>query len=50
LTSSGRRSFVQCTNHYSILGGLLYKRGFDGIFLRCFKTHESSKAIQEVHD
>ncbi|KAH9320934.1 hypothetical protein KI387_015573, partial [Taxus chinensis] len=50
LTSNGRRSFVQRANRYTILGGLLYKRGFDGILLRCLKTHESSKAIQEVHD
>ncbi|KAH9329251.1 hypothetical protein KI387_001359, partial [Taxus chinensis] len=50
LTPNGRRSFVQRANRYTILGGLLYKRGFDGILLRCLKTHESSKAIQEVHD
>ncbi|KAH9321260.1 hypothetical protein KI387_015899, partial [Taxus chinensis] len=50
LTSNGRRYFILRANHYTILGGILYKRGFDGILLWCLKTPESSKAIQEVHD
>ncbi|KAH9332100.1 hypothetical protein KI387_043681 [Taxus chinensis] len=50
LTPNGRRYFILRANHYTILGGILYRRGFDGNLLRCLKTLESSKAIQEVHD
>ncbi|KAH9318899.1 hypothetical protein KI387_020668, partial [Taxus chinensis] len=50
LISNGRISFILCANRYTILGGILYKCGFDGILFRCLKTLESSKAIQEVHD
>ncbi|KAH9293832.1 hypothetical protein KI387_040964, partial [Taxus chinensis] len=50
LIPNGRRSFILRANRYTILGGILYKRDFDGILLRCLKSLEASKAIQEVHD
>lgn len=33
-----------------MLGGLLYKRGFDGLLLRCLSTTEIPYTIKEVHD
>ncbi|KAH9306145.1 hypothetical protein KI387_010549, partial [Taxus chinensis] len=50
LTSTGKRTFLKRVSRYVVMGGLLYKRGFDGILLRCLTDAEVTYTIQQVHD
>ena len=34
---------------YILYGGQLYKRSYDGIYLRCLKKEEAKKVIEEIH-
>ena len=37
-------------SHYTLVFGDLYRKGLDGILLRCLELEESKKALAEVHD
>ncbi|KAH9291841.1 hypothetical protein KI387_042973, partial [Taxus chinensis] len=50
LTCNGQRAFLKRASRYVIMGGLLYKCGFDGILLRCLTSSEIPYTIKEVHD
>ncbi|KAH9312597.1 hypothetical protein KI387_027632, partial [Taxus chinensis] len=49
-TSTGKRAFLKHVSRYVVMGRLLYKRGFDGILLRCLIGAEVTHTIQQVHD
>ena len=34
---------------YILFGGKLYRRSYDGIYLRCLKKEETEKVMEEVH-
>lgn len=48
LSHSVKQSCMQRITRYVIIGSILYKCSFDDILLRCLKSHESTKAIEEV--
>ncbi|KAH9306712.1 hypothetical protein KI387_011116, partial [Taxus chinensis] len=50
LTSNGKRAFLKSVSCYVVMGGLLYKRGFYGILLRCLTGAEVTYTIQQIHD
>ncbi|KAH9323722.1 hypothetical protein KI387_018361, partial [Taxus chinensis] len=50
LSSNSKCSFLKSVSRYVVMGGLLYKRGFDGILLRCLTGAEVTYTIQQVHD
>ncbi|KAH9296930.1 hypothetical protein KI387_028612, partial [Taxus chinensis] len=47
LTRNGQRAFLKKVSHYVILGGLLYKHGFDGILLQCLTSSKIPYTIKE---
>ena len=50
LTKSAKKAFKLWASHYCILGDVLYRRGFDGILLRCLEWAYSQIAISAAHD
>ena len=42
--------FIQHTSLFTLLGSILYRRGYDGTLLRCLNSDEANLAIKEVHD
>lgn len=50
LTRNGQCTFLKKVSHYVIMGGLLYKRGFNGILLQCLTISKIPYTIKEVHD
>ena len=43
------RSIRMMAIQYILCGGQLYRRSYDGVYLRCLKQEEAEKVIEEVH-
>lgn len=50
LTKSTKKMFKLKASHYSILGYVLYYRGFYGILLRCLERVDSQISISCAHN
>ncbi|KAH9330198.1 hypothetical protein KI387_002306, partial [Taxus chinensis] len=50
ISRSEKQSLIRQIAHYTLLGGTLYRRGYDGNLLRCLDVPESIQAIKEVHE
>ena len=35
---------------YQIMNGLLFRKNYDGVFLRCLDKEDASNVVKEVHD
>ncbi|XP_058746121.1 uncharacterized protein LOC131618991 [Vicia villosa] len=45
-----RKTLKRLSAKFFIAGGVLYKRNFDSVLLRCVDRHEAAKIMQEVHE
>ncbi|XP_058741390.1 uncharacterized protein LOC131613761 [Vicia villosa] len=45
-----RKTPKRLSSKFFLVGGVLYKRNFDSVLLRCVDRHEAAKIIQEVHE
>jgi len=50
MTKTERRCFKQKCAKYTLLGDILYKRGYEGILLRCLEPNEIPLALSQAHD
>lgn len=50
MTKAERRCFKQKCAKYTLLGDILYKRGYEGILLRCLEPNEIPLALSQAHD
>lgn len=48
-SKSDRRALKELAQRYTIVGGQLYKRSFQGVLLRCVDAEEASHIIYEAH-
>eukprot|EP01018_Ginkgo_biloba_P006265 Gb_03991 [translate_table: standard] len=44
-----RKTFTQCASCFTLLGGTLYHRDYDGTLLRCLDLEEANLVVKEVH-
>ncbi|XP_058766815.1 uncharacterized protein LOC131640439 [Vicia villosa] len=44
-----RKTLKRLSAKFFLAGGVLYKRNFDSVLLRCVDGHEAAKIMQEVH-
>lgn len=44
------RSVKQQALNYALIDGILYRRGKDGLLLRCVIDQEAEKIVFQVHD
>jgi hypothetical protein len=49
MSSKERRTLKMKTNHYVPIFGVLFRRNFDGVLLRCLDHSKSRQIIQEFH-
>ena len=35
---------------YQIIDGVLFRKNYDGVFLRCLEQEDASKGVKELHD
>ena len=35
---------------YQIIEGVLFRKNYDGVFLRCLEHEDASKVVKELHD
>ena len=35
---------------YQIIDGVLFRKSYDGVFLRCLEQEDASKVVKELHD
>ena len=49
-TDVNKRTIQRMAIGYVLDGEILYKRGSDQTLLRCIKSHEAKKIIEEVHE
>ncbi|KAH9309187.1 hypothetical protein KI387_037098, partial [Taxus chinensis] len=50
ISRSENQSLIRQIARYTLLGGTLYRHGYDGNLLRCLDVSESIQAIKEVHE
>ena len=48
-TKSDKRALKEMVQRYVVVGGLLYRRSFSGILLRCVTVEEGREIIEEAH-
>jgi len=48
-TAEEKRAVRRVAQRYTLVGGALYKRGFDGILLRCLDEDELCKVMEGAH-
>jgi hypothetical protein len=49
MSSKERRTLKMKTNHYVLVSGVLFRRNFDGVLLRCLDHSKSREILQEFH-
>ena len=50
LLCNQRKSFIQHASRFTLLGSILYRRGYDGTLLRCLNLDKANLVIKEVHN
>ena len=45
-----RRALRLKSDSYQIIDGVLLRKNYDGVFLRCLKQEDAKKVITELHD
>jgi len=50
LLRNQRKNFIQCASRFTLLGGTIYCRGYDGTLLRCLDLVEANLAVKDVHE
>ena len=48
--SKQRRALRLKSTSYQIIDGVLFRRNYDGVFLRCLEQEDAKKVITELHD
>ena len=49
-SSKQRRELRSNSSPYQIMDGVLFKKNYDGVFLRCLEREDASKIVIELHD
>ena len=48
--SKHRRSLCLSSTSYQIINGVLFRKNYDGVFLRCLEREDVVKVVKELHD
>ena len=48
--SKQRRAFRLNSSSYQIIDGVLFRKKYDGVFLRCLEQEDASRVVKELHD
>ena len=48
--SKQRRALCLKSASYQIIDGVLFRKNYDGVFLRCLEQEGASKVVKELHD
>ena len=48
--SKQRRELCLKSESYQIMDGVLFRKNYDGVFLRCLEREDASKIVKELHD
>ena len=48
--SKQRRALHLKSTSYQIIDGVLFKKNYDVLFLRCLEQEDASKVVKELHD
>ena len=48
--SKQRRELRLKSASYQIIDGVLFRKNYDGVFLRCLEQEDASKLVKELHD
>ena len=48
--SKQRRALRLKSASYQIIDGVLFRKNYDGVFLRCLEQEDASKVVKELHD
>ena len=45
-----RRALLLNSVSYQIIDGVLFRKNYDGVFLRCLEREDATKVVKELHD
>ena len=48
--SKQRRALRLKSTSYQIINGVLFRKNYDGVFLRCLEREDATKVVKELHD